>query len=202
MKDLNIPTPSEEEVERYLKIWENVDDYKLSENCLQNLFLNTYPLNNNLDEVLIKVCSLKSLYGLVIYSPIAVAKHIVSLKIDKRLLEKDLTVVNEIAKVKINGGRIINFYSFATKYCSHHQVLDYPIYDSYVDEVLWYFKRKGHFDFYREELKLYPSFNKILNEFRITLKLEKFDLRQIDKYLWLLGKEYFSKNYNKSNKKP
>lgn len=29
-----------------------------------------------------------------------------------------------------------NFYSFASKYCSHHNPLDYPIYDIYVDEVL------------------------------------------------------------------
>ncbi|UTW70364.1 hypothetical protein KHA80_07545 [Anaerobacillus sp. HL2] len=43
------------------------------------------------------------------------------------------------------GEKKKNFYSFATKYCSHHNPLDYPIYDSYVDEVLRHFRNRDGF---------------------------------------------------------
>lgn len=38
---------------------------------------------------------------------------------------------------------------------------------------------------------------KVLIEFRRYYGLEQFNLKEIDKYLWLLGKEKFPKNYGK-----
>ena len=70
-----------------------------------------------------------------------VAKHILSLGIDARLKAGDVTLVNDIKQITINGTQR-NFYSFASKYCSHHNPLDYPIYDSYVDAVLQYFRNQ------------------------------------------------------------
>ena len=62
----------------------------------------------------------------------AVAKHLLSLGIDARLKAGDVTLVNDIKQININGTER-NFYFFASKYCSHHNPLDYPIYDSYGD---------------------------------------------------------------------
>lgn len=74
---------------------------------------------------------------------------------------------------------------FATKYCSHRNPLDYPIYDSYVDEVLRYFrKREGFSDFQDVDLKEYAKFKNILIEFRAFYGLEKYKLKQIDQYVW------------------
>jgi hypothetical protein len=64
----------------------------------------------------------------------------VSLDIDARLHTGDATLVGDIAQVTMDSGKIKNFYSFATKYCSHHMPLEYPIYDSYVDLLLRYFR--------------------------------------------------------------
>lgn len=75
-----------------------------------------------------------------IFSPSKVAKHIIDLHIDERLAAGDVTLVNEIARVDMDNGTVGNFYSFATKYCSHHKPLDYPIYDSYVVKLLCYFR--------------------------------------------------------------
>ena len=52
--------------------------------------------------------------------------------------------MNDIARVNING-KDRNLYSFATKYCSHHNFNDYPIYDEYVAKVLLHFQRKDKF---------------------------------------------------------
>ncbi|HBO39045.1 MAG TPA: hypothetical protein DD638_10320, partial [Pasteurellaceae bacterium] len=62
------------------------------------------------------------------FSPFTVAKHIVGLDIDLRLENWDQALVNDIAVVKVNGQKAINFYSFATKYCSYHFPEGYPSY--------------------------------------------------------------------------
>lgn len=167
---------------------------------LKKLFTKTYPLNNNMDEVLIKVCSLNDFYSTNIFSPFKVAEHIVSLKIDSRLENNDLELVNDIAKVKVNDTKEINFYSFATKYCSHHKPTIYPIYDSFVDKLLMYLKKSDKFSVFKNsDLKNYSRYNEILIDFMNFYSLENFNLKEIDKYLWQAGKEYFPMNY-KTNK--
>ena len=197
----NMIRPSKREVKYYLELWDSLENYTLQEKSLRKLFTKTYPLNNDLDDVLIKVCALNDFYSTNIFSPFTVAKHIIDLKIDKNLLNKDSAIVNKIALVKMNGGNIKNFYSFATKYCSHHDPISYPIYDSYVDKMLMYYRKKDKFDvFNNKDLKLYVRFKEILFNFRKYYDLELFDLKQIDKYLWQAGKAYFPKNYNKNIK--
>ena len=193
---MNIQTPSLSIIQKYLEKWVSLENYVLQESSLRKLFTVTYPFNNNMDDVLIKVCSLNDFYSTNIFSPFNVAKHIVSLKIDSRLKNNDLTLVNEIAKILINGEKEINFYSFATKYCSHHKPEVYPIYDSYVEKLLMYLKKEDHFsNFKKEDLKIYPKYRQILLEFQNFYGLQNYNLKEIDRYLWQAGKEYFPKKY-------
>ena len=193
---VNIPNPSENEVQKYLKLWDSLENYTLQESSLRKLFTQTYPNNKLLDDVLIKVCSLNDFYSTNIFSPFTVAKHIIDLDIDNRLQSDDLNVVNKIALIKMNGGKVKNFYSFATKYCSHHKPEVYPIYDSYVDKILTHLKKVDNFDtFSKDDLKSYPRFRSILQMFRKFYHLEAYNLKQIDKYLWQIGKEYFPREY-------
>ena len=109
----------------------------------------------------------------------------------------DTTLVGDIQHLTINGVEK-NFYSFATKYCSHHNPLEYPIYDSYVDRVLRHYRdQDGFAEFKNEELKDYARFKELLIQFREFYGLQEYDLKQIDKYIWQLGKDYFPKNYGK-----
>jgi hypothetical protein len=193
---LNIPRPSVSEVKGYLRLWDSMDNYALQESCLKKLFTKTYPLNSDLDDVLVKVCTLNDFYSTNIFSPFTVAKHIVGLKIDDNFARDDIGIVNKIASVKMNGGKSINFYSFATKYCSHHKPAVYPIYDSYVEKIIMYFKKKDGFaNFIRADLRSYVNFRDILLEFRRYYNLQKLDLKQIDQYLWQAGKKYFPRKY-------
>lgn len=199
---LNVARPSKDEVVNYLNEWDSLENYTLQESSLRKLFTKTYPLNTDLDDVLIKVCALNDFYSTNIFSPFTVAKHIVSLKIDDSLKKDDLKIVNRIAEVTMNGGNRKNFYSFATKYCSHHRPTTYPIYDSYVEKMLKYCKKKDKFDnFKNDDLKSYERFREILLSFRKYYSLNEFDLKQIDKYLWQAGKKYFPRNYKKSKNK-
>ena len=192
---IEIPTPCKEEVIKYLELWDSRENYVLQERSLDKLFFYTYPNNTAIEEILIKASSLNDFYSTNIYSIFPVAKHILNLNIDERLKNGDETLVDDIAKVIING-KEKHFYSFATKYCSHHFPIIYPIYDSYVEKVLLYFNKKDSFSsFKKEDLKNYKKFKEILINFKKFYKIEEYNLKDIDRYLWQLGKTYFLKKY-------
>lgn len=191
-----IKKPSPKVVQYYLKRWDSLDKYVAQESSLKKLFTKTYKTNSDLDEVLIKVCSLNDFYSTNIFDPIKVAKHIVSLGIDTKLKQSDPLLVNEIAWVKVGSGKYKNFYSFATKYCSHHRPEHFPIYDSFVEKMLLHFRRVDKFSIFRnEDLKQYQEFIRILNDFQSHYGLDQFTLKEIDKYLWQDGKLKFPKKY-------
>lgn len=190
-----IPKPSKNEVKRYLQKWDNTENYVLQERSLNKLFFKTYPNNNDICEILIKSSTLNDFYSTNIFSIFSVAKHIHSLNIDERLKRKDETLVNDIATMTIKGKRK-RFYSFATKYCSHHFPKDFPIYDSYVEKILIYFNKQDNFaNLKRDDLKDYSKFKDILIQFSKFYNIQEYSLKDIDKYIWQLGKKYFSQKY-------
>lgn len=193
----NVPNPSSEQVEFYLQAWDELENYHLQEDALDKLFFQLCPENVEMSDILLKVAALNDFYSTNIFSVYPVAKHILSLDIDVRLESGDVTLVSDLQKVIINGVEK-NFYSFSTKYCSHHKPPEYPIYDSYVEKVLCYFRdRDGFAKFKTPELKNYEKFKGTLIEFRLFYGLDQYNFKEIDKYMWQLGKAYFPKNYGK-----
>ncbi len=193
----NVPAPSSEQVQHYLRAWDETESYRLQEDALDKLFFTLCPENTEMSDILLKVAALNDFYSTNIFSVYPVAKHILSLRIDDRLKAGDEALVSDIQKVTINGVER-HFYSFATKYCSHHRPLDYPIYDSYVEKVLCYLRNKDSFaSFKTSELKDYGKFKQTLIDFRSFYGLDRYSLKEIDKYIWQLGKEYFPIRYGK-----
>lgn len=189
----DLPDPCVEQVEHYLAKWASLDDYHLQENALDKLFFELCPENKDISDVLIKVAALNDFYSTHIFKVFPMAKHIVDLGIDERLKMGDASLVTEIQRGSGNNRR---YYSFATKYCSHHQPLEYPIYDSYVHTVLRYFGRRDEFSIFSDlDLKEYKRFKKILMAFQSFYGLGDYSLKEIDKYIWQLGKDYFLKKY-------
>ena len=190
---VDIPRPTVEEIKKYLDVWKTLENYVYQENSLDKLFFDLIPENKQIEDILIKCSTLNDFYSTNIFSIYPVAKHIFELNIDKRLKECDLTLVNDIADVTELDRR---FYSFASKYCSHHNPEQFPIYDNYVDKVLRYFRRVDKFaNFKNEDLKDYVKFKTILDEFKVYYALNQYSLKDLDRYLWLLGKEHFKKQY-------
>lgn len=193
---INIPAPCAEQVEHYLAKWKTLPNYTAQEDSLNKLFWQLYPHNDDINNVLAKTAILNDFYSTNIFSTYTVAKHIVDLDIDDRLAAGDLTVVNDIAKVEINGSQK-NLYSFATKYCSHHNDKIYPIFDRYVERVLLYFRDKdGFFDFKKPDLKNCIKLCEIIKAFQAFYNLKSYTLKEMDKYMWLLGKEYMPNSYS------
>lgn len=189
---MKITDPSAKTLNQFIRRWETLEKYVAQERSLNKLFSKVYPKNNDLNDILIKVCSLNDFYSTNIFDTHCVAKHILNLKIDRQLSRKDPALVNTVALVKMNNSQVKNFYSFASKYCSHHFPEDYPIYDSYVRKMLMFFNKRNQFKkFKSDDLKDYTFFKETIVDFQKSYNLEKFTLKQIDQYLWLVGKEHF-----------
>ena len=167
----------------------------MQENALNKLFFELAPFNKDISDILLKSATLNDFYSTNIFSIYPVSKHILSLDIDERLKKGDETLVDDMKTVVINN-KSIKLYSFATKYCSHHNPEDFPIYDSFVDKVLRYFRdMDGFSEFKNGDLKNYKRFKEILNDFRMFYGLQTYSFKDIDKFLWQFGKEYFPKKY-------
>jgi len=96
-----------------------------------------------------------------------------------------------IARIRL-GNKIRNNYSFATKYCAWHNPSAYPIYDTFVDKMLWAYRRQDQFDsFLHQDLLKYDRFRQIVRNFQRHYHLTTYNIKDIDKFLWLAGKEYF-----------
>jgi hypothetical protein len=188
-------SPSPDYLSRYLQKWEGLENYRLQEQSLSLLFKEFCPSNSVLEQVLLKVSALNDFYSTNIFDTYSVAKHILGMKIDSRLSSGDLSLVNELAMVTIRDKKR-SFYSFASKYCSHHFPDSYPIFDSYVERMLLHYARADSFSSFRKEhLRHYESFVRIIREFQAFYRLGQFTLRQIDIFLWLAGKDSFLPKY-------
>ncbi len=192
---VSIPRPSCDEVEKYLQKWRTTADLSRPEAVLKELFTQTLPYNQSIDDIILKAAALNTVYNTRITSIYPVAHRILSLGIDQRLQAGDEKLVNELMGVDymINGkASHTNHYSFASKYCSFHNSDAFPIYDSYVDSILWHYKNAECFCiFKRNELKDYPKFKRIIRAFQRHFGLEQYTVKQLDQYLWQFGKDYF-----------
>lgn len=194
----NIIKPNPNVIAQYLKKWEQLENYTLQEKSLGLLFHKLCPKNKTIEEILLKVSALNDFYSTNIFDTYTVAKHILKKDIDSRLEKIDYTLVNDIAWVTISEKKK-NFYSFASKYCNHHNADEFPIYDSFLEKMLLHYRKTDDFDiFKKDDLKIYNRFIEIIRNFQNFYRLEEFSLRKIDIFLWLAGKEYFPKNYKKA----
>ena len=188
-------TPTSDLLSEYLTKWEQLENYRLQEASLGLLFHSLCPENKKIEHVLLKVSALNDFYSTNIFDTYSVAKHILTTDIDDRLKKDDHSLVNDIAQISIKN-KTINFYSFASKYCSHHKPTSYPIFDSFVEKMLLHFKSADNFDtFDKVDLKSYGRFIKVIRSFQSFYNLDKFTLREIDIFLWLAGCP-FARNFN------
>lgn len=151
-----------------------------------------FPDNRDVSAVLLKATAINSLYATNIYAIFQVAQHICSLNIDPKLAQGSLDVIDEIAVITLKGKKKRN-YSFATKYCSWHRPDVYPIFDSYVERLLWAFRRQDRFaEYKRGEMWQYPRYVEIIEQFRAHYDLGEFGFKKLDKFLWQYGMEVFA----------
>lgn len=187
-----IPIPSPAQVRRYLARWREGDNERID--AALKVTFGAMPRNSDVGEVGVKIAALNGLYSTNIFGVVQVARHIVALDIDDALASNTVApdLIEKIANVDFGGKKRRN-YSFATKYCSFHRPEVYPIYDSLVVGVLSALLKQGErFDTFlpgeRWETD-YAVWHRSIGRFRIHYGLEEYSMRELDKYLWMMGKE-------------
>jgi hypothetical protein len=186
-------------INRYIDKFNRDERYYRADQAIIKLF-NNFPLNINLEEILLKICVLNDLYSTNIFSVFKLAKHIRSKKIDIPLSSGDPSVVHRIStghriKSKKRNSELI-FYSFATKYCNWHNLEAYPMYDRFVEKSLMAYQKEDKFyKFKKSDLRIYPTFIEIIRAFIDFYGLNGRSLREVDKFLWIYGKEKFPAKY-------
>ncbi|WP_428742212.1 hypothetical protein [Tenacibaculum sp.] len=200
-KMAELDKPTNKLLDIYIEKFNRDKRYKPADDAIVKLF-KAFPKNDNIEDILLKISVINDMYSTNILGTFKMAEHILEQNIDKGLKNGDAEVVHQIAKghgirTKRNNTEL-NFYSFATKYCNWHNQESYAIYDSFVEKVLLAYKRKDKFsDFKTTDLKDFEMFRKIISDFLNYYGLTKHNLKQIDKFLWIYGKEKFPPNYRK-----
>ncbi len=149
------------------------------------LVFQQWPDNDEHAHVLAKVTVLNALYATNIFNVYPVVDRILSLKLDGRLRDGDETLVADVSRVKL-GKKTRTLLSFGSKYCAWHQPDRFQIFDSRVEWILWEYRKSYAFaEFARYEVRDYPTFARIISDFRTYFELEKFTRKEIDKFLWI-----------------
>ena len=199
-----LQTPTNELVEEYIDKFNKDERYYLADKAIINLF-QKFPENKNLEDILLKISVINDLYSTNIFGTFIMARHIQQLNIDSGLQQGNADIVTTITsghgiRSKKND-KEINFYSFATKYCNWHNKDAYPIYDSFVDKILIAYRDKDSFSKFKDiELKNFKRFKDIIADFKNNYSLTRYNLKEIDKFLWIYGKTNFPNNYGKTRK--
>ena len=114
---------------------------------------------------------------------------------EQQIRSGEVSVVGKLANI---GNR--NCFVFATKYCSFVNPKEYPIYDSFVANVLLHFHEENplieneRISFERIRMDCdYSRFKEIVDVFKNQYKLNNCDYKELDKFLWLVGKNFKKK---------
>lgn len=184
--------PSNELVRKYKLKFETDKKYS-NEDKIQKIITEKIFDRDKYETILITVILINKLYSTNIYKTDLMADHIYKNRerIHSLIKSGDSKAIEAVAKG--HGIKDLNFYSFASKYCNYFNAEEFPIYDSYIENMLCVYKLKdSSFEkFKREELKNYEKFRNIIRKFRSHYQLDDYHLREIDKFLWLYGKELF-----------
>lgn len=178
------------EMSIYFNRWKLMNDYESQERALNSIFLDKGALGFSEPALMVKCATLNDFYSTYIFKVYYVVQHYLSVdKLENRLKKGDVTLVDDLRKVQTPRGPI-DFYSFATKFCSHHNPTAFPICDKLAINALYAFKKRDNFcNFTKCCLTKYQEYIRVIDEFRIYYGLTNYSYKDIDKYLWQIGKE-------------
>lgn len=194
-----LETPTNNLVAKYIDKFNSNERYYPADQAIIKLF-SAFPENKNLEDILLKISVINDMYSTQVYATYRLSQHILELNIDPLLKKGDPVAVKLIASghgIKNKNGTELNFYSFSTKYCNWHNQESYAIFDSFVEKILLAYRKQDSFSVFRNsDLKDFSSFKRVIQDFINSYNLTDFNLKEIDKFLWIYGKEMYSPYLN------
>jgi hypothetical protein len=159
---------------------------KLEEQALTRL-LEAFPRNREASHTLLKVIAINRLYSARVRDKdtVALAEHIASRDDLDDLLDRGSPATVPFI---CDAPTSLQYFSFATKFCSWHNQAAYSMWDGNVDGALWAYKQQHKFTEYkRAEVGDYERFMGIVAAFRSHYGLNRYSMKDIDKFLWRVG---------------
>jgi len=151
--------------------------------------VSTYRDNLESRHVLVKVIAINALYHARVLDidMQGLSIHITKIDaLDERLKQGEPEVVDEIWKFRGRTKR--HYLSIATKFCNWHNKKAYAIYDGNTWEALVAYGNRGDtFAFPERRFFKYAVYLSIVKRFQNSYSLEKYSLKDIDKFLWRVG---------------
>ncbi|MBL7861398.1 MAG: hypothetical protein JNJ65_09565 [Cyclobacteriaceae bacterium] len=181
-------------LKKYLDIFAGQEMYFVNDTRNLALFQKN-PQNTNADDIRTKISAIRDDPGLQqLGNTDELVSHILSLKIDDRLMRGDLTVVEDIAHATIQG-KPTYLLHFASVYCNYHRPEVFPIYS---DQYLAFYKRyivEHKLPLKPEGLNTYDLYTKALNDLVARLGLKgKMNYLQLRKFAWLYAEKVLAES--------
>lgn len=169
----------------YIKEFEDREGYFVQD-ASATKFFHKYPLNDEMDNVILKVNDVGDMDFHAINASLLMAQHIMKIdNLDARLANGDWALVNEIANFDYFGQKHY-LGAFASKFCNLHFPNLYPIYDKLIIDVLTtYMAEKYKSSITIKDLQDYVLYSFVLKDFLAYIKFSTFNYKQIDQFFWL-----------------
>ncbi len=171
-------------LKKYLDIFSNQEMYFV--NDLKNLeVFKKYSLNINADDIRIKLSSINDTDITTHTLLEQMITHIINLKIDERIKQGDLSLVEDLANINANG-KSYYLLHFASVYCNFHRPDTFPVYSEQHLDFYKNYIRENNLPLDPEKINTYEVFSKALNDLIQRLGLTgKMDYLHIRKFGWL-----------------
>lgn len=175
-------------LKKYFEIFKGQEGYLIRD--IGNLeFFKRNPRNETIEDVQLKVSAINNKELNDLAGMEEMVEHICGLKIDNRLAANDLSVVEDIATVKIRGNAY-HMLSFASEYCNYHKPDVYPIYSEEHLELYQRYVEENKLNVKAEDLKKYEVFKTVLDDVLARYELKgKMNYLEVRKFGWA----YFEK---------
>lgn len=181
-----LPQDFQEIVQHYVDLFHE-KDYYFDDDQKRLRYFHKNPLNDDVCEIIVKISTMEHhQIDDRLCSRRAMAEHIAALQMDPALQQGRPEVVDAVARLSVHHRDY--FYSFASQYCNWHNPSAYPIYDLSMHNLLtFYWKKCQHTELLNDDLHDYPRFKDRVVEFRKQIGMEKYDYKELDKFVWIYG---------------
>ncbi|EKD44523.1 MAG: 30S ribosomal protein S17 [uncultured bacterium (gcode 4)] len=176
------------DIDEWRKAFNNDQNTKLSFDAITK-FIENNRFGSTKENILIKLCIINQLYSTNIHYPVNLANHIFKYgtELDSLIKAWDVKAIDIFRDCEITTswwkGKTMNFYSFATKYCSFHNPEKYPKFDSLIENHL---KLKNN----KTNLRDYKIYKQVLEDYKKSIWCDDLSFDEFDKWLWyILRKE-------------
>ncbi len=173
----------EERIKNRIKDLKSLEMYFYSDNRSTDFFRGN---PENTDELIIneKISAINNGLIDVSYAP-ELAQHIMSIPVDEAIKNKDLTIVDKMARFT-DAEPSMNMKHFCSLYCNFHDHAVFPIQSPTALELITLLQEKSenpeHHDL---DLKNYDDFRKGLDIVMERYDLKEMNYYEVDKFFWI-----------------